>query len=371
MGDTPASGPTVAVKQAEQVAELVRNVELELIYALKRTVTEQMGASAYQALQLADLSVLLARVNKILGRDWQTVLDEAQKVLDQARTAGQGQAKIDLGKHGRDQALPTQIAAGIELTAIDLLTALTGMTPLILREVADQYQKLMSGPVTSVTSGAFTRTQATEQALIEWARRGIPGFVDRGGRNWTMDAYAEMAVRTGGLNALREGYWATVRAGGEDLVAVTGHGYTCPKCATYQGKVLSLGRTPPGVHMYEDILNPGTQIPVEVAATVDEATKDGLFHPNCAHSTYLYIPGASTTFQGPPNVETYEKSQQQRALEVEVRRVKREMAAAITEDTLQTLRADKRELQTQIRELVAQNPMLARKPLREQIKTAH
>lgn len=359
-------------KHAQKVAELVRNVELELIYALKRQILNDLGANSYQVTQLVDLSRLLARVNRILGNDWEHILDEAQKVLDDAVKAGQGQARVDLKKLGIDTAsLPSTIAMAIQMTAMDTLAALTGMRPLILREFVDAYQKLMAGPVTSVVTGAFTRIQATEQALIAWARNGIPGFVDRGGRYWSMDAYAEMAVRTGAANAMREAHASTLRANGEDLVQITGHGYTCPKCAKYQGRILSLGGTPPGDYLIPHATHVDQLVPVHVEATIQEATADGLYHPNCAHTQILYLPGITSGYDAPPNVATYEKSQDQRALEREVRRVKRELAAAFQPETLQELRAEKAQLQKQIRELVADNPMLTRKPVREQIKTAH
>lgn len=358
-------------KHAQKVADLVRSVELQLIAALKTQIVQGNGANGYQVRQLIDLSRALAHAEQILGGDWERVINEAQTVLNQAVEAGQGQARVDLKKLGIGPTLPGGLALGIEMTALDTLAALTGMKPIILREFVDAYQALMTGPVTGVVSGSFTRLEATQQALLAWARQGIPGFIDRGGREWSMDAYAEMAVRTGAANAMREGHAATLKAAGEDLIQITGHGYTCPKCAKYQGKILSLGGTSPGVYLLPHATNPNELIPVHVEATIQEATADGLYHPNCAHTQILYLPGITTPYDAPANVETYDKSQDQRALEREVRRVKRELAAAFLPETVADLRREKARLQKRIRELVASNPMLTREPTREQIKTAH
>lgn len=356
---------------AEQVAELVRGIELELIHAIRDSVYADMGASWYQVDQLARIATVRARVERILGRNWEQVLDRAQTVLNEARDAGQGQALRDLKNAGLSDLLPPSQAFGVEAIALDMLTGLSGIPAVILRQIPDAYQKIMAGPVSAVTTGSFTRVQATDQALRDWARNGVPGFIDRGGRNWSMDAYTEMAVRTGCMNAMREGHAFTMRQMGQDLIQVTGHGYTCPICGKYQGKVLSLGSTPPGKHLIEHATQDGVFVEVEVFATVAQATEEGLYHPQCGHSNVGFFPGLTTPYTAPPNVATYEKSQQQRALEVEVRKVKRELAASIDPDAQKALRKQKYGLQKQIRELVDENPMLARKPRREQIRTAH
>jgi hypothetical protein len=240
-----------------------------------------MGAKAYTVQRLAELAVVRARVEATLGGSFDKVIAEAEEVLKAAREAGQGQAITDLKAAGLPTGLPPQMNMALSMTAMDTIAAITGMKPLILREFVDAYQALMAGPVSMVTAGAVTRVEATQAALREWAYKGVAGFVDRGGREWSPDAYAEMAVRTGGMNAMREGYAATLKAVGEDLVRVTGHGYTCEKCAKYQGRILSLtGATPNGrqqvLHATED-----RTIWIEVTASVQEATADGLFHPNC------------------------------------------------------------------------------------------
>lgn len=364
-------GPDAVTLWAEKVAELVREVELELIRLVKKSVAADMGASAYTVGRLAEIALVYARAQQMLGRDWQQVIAEAEEILLSAQQAGQGNAVTDLLNSGIAAKFPPQMTLAVEMTAMDTLTAITGMPPLILRQVSDAYQSLMAGPVSMVSTGAVTRIQATEAALQKWARNGIPGFIDRAGREWSMDAYAEMAVRTGAMNAMREGYAGTLTLNGMDLIRVTGHGYTCPACGRWQGKVLSLtGETPTGwqhmLHAVED-----RYVSVHVAGTVQEATDDGLFHPNCAHSTGLYLPGVTTLYKGPENAPTYEASQKQRAMEVEIRKLKRELAASLTPESETQIHSQIRGVQKNIRELLDEHPMLQRKPIREQIKTAH
>ena len=364
-------GPSAPAAWAQSVGSLLRDVELELIRMIRDSVSKDLGANRYTVQRLAELAVVRARVEAQLGRSFDQVIAEAEEVLKAARAAGQGQAITDLRNAGLPTGLPPQMAMALSATAMDTIAAITGMKPLILREFVDAYQTLMAGPVSMVATGAVTRVEATQAALREWAYNGVAGFVDRGGREWSPDAYAEMAVRTGGMNAMREGYAMTLRAVGEDLVRVTGHGYTCPKCAKYQGKILSLtGRTPNGrqqvMHATED-----RYIWIEVTASVQEATADGLWHPNCGHGQNLFLPGITTLYDGSPNLETYDASQAQRNLELEIRKLKRELAASFTPEAKTEVNSKIRVRQKQIRELVNDHPMLTRKRRREQIKTAH
>ena len=371
---TPTSGGLDASRVEEWAritATLTRDVELQLIRIIKNSVARNMGAGRWEVGRLAELATVQAHMLQLLGDKWEHIIDEANQVLQAAHDAGQSQAVTDLEAAGLPATLPTSMGNAIALTARDILSPLMGIPTVILRSTSDIYQMLMAGPVTMVTTGALTRVDATQEALIRWARNGIPGFVDKAGRQWSMDAYAEMAVRTGGMNAMREGYASTLTMSGMDLVRVTGHGYTCPKCAKYQGQVLSLtGNTPNGpqrvLHATED-----RHVTVNVVASIPQATEDGLFHPNCGHSHNLYLPGVTTLNRPPANNGTYVASQQQRALELDVRKLKRELAAAFTPEKQTELRRKIRGRQTQIRELVDSHSMLKRKPLREQIKTAH
>lgn len=366
-----ALGPNAVNAWAESAGTLLRDAELELIRLIRDSVERGLGANRYSVQRLAELAVVRARVEEILGRSFDDVIREAEAVLKAAREAGQGQAITDLRNAGLATGLPQQMNFALSMTAMDTIAAITGMKPLILREFVDAYQSIMAGPVSMVTTGAVTRVDATQAALREWAYKGVPGFVDRGGRAWSPDAYAEMAVRTGGMNAMREGYAMTLRTVGEDLVRVTGHGYTCPKCAKYQGKILSLtGKTPNGrnrvLHATED-----RYVWIEVTASLAEAVADGLFHPNCGHGQSLFLPGITTLYDEPPNLPTYEASQVQRALELDIRKLKRELAASFTPEAKTEVNRKIRARQAQIRELVNDHTMLTRKRWREQIKTAH
>jgi hypothetical protein len=94
---------------------------------------------------------------------------------------------------------------------------------------------------------------------------GISALVDAAGRAWAPDTYANMLVRTQLMIARNSGMMNAQTAVGNDLVEVSSHGAT-DVCGDWEGEILSITGNTPGY------------------STVDEATDDGLFHPNCQHS---------------------------------------------------------------------------------------
>jgi hypothetical protein len=94
---------------------------------------------------------------------------------------------------------------------------------------------------------------------------GISALVDSSGRQWSPDVYASMLTRTQLTTARNNGMMNAQQSVGQDLVEVSSHGAT-DVCADWEGEILSISGNDPGY------------------SSVDDATADGLFHPNCQHS---------------------------------------------------------------------------------------
>ena len=189
----------------------------------------------------------------------------------------------------------------------------------ILRNVDDAYREVMAETATGLLSGVDTRITASQKMMDKLAARGITSFTDKAGRQWQMDSYTEMAMRTATAHAAIEGHIQTQESFGMDLMKVSSIGTTCPICAKWQGVVLSISGKTPGYH------------------TVDEARADGLFHPNCKHTITMFDPEIDGEGQKEPNSEAviekatarYGLIQQQRHNERNIRYWKRREAASI------------------------------------------
>jgi len=104
-----------------------------------------------------------------------------------------------------------------------------------------------------------------------WARQGVTGFVDRAGRNWEIESYAEMTTRTAGGRAMMEGSIDQYQSEGRNFVIVSDSPEECKQCRPFEGKGLSLDGS--GI---------GTKVGgILIVDTLRGATSKGLFHANC------------------------------------------------------------------------------------------
>ena len=184
-----------------------------------------------------------------------------------------------------------------------------------------------------------------QNAINEFAGRGVTGFTDKAGRRWGLYEYANMAMRTAIHRAGLQATIDTMRASGYDLAYTTRHPGACPLCEKWYGTILSISGNDP--------THPSLQ----------GAMDQGLFHPNCADVLQVYFPGVSDLTAGTgeytpeQSAERYAASQRQRALEREIRKWKRMQAAAITPEQERVAKAHIDRLQRQLRTLTGETKL--------------
>ncbi len=195
---------------------------------------------------------------------------------------------------------------------------------------------------------------AAQAQAVTWRRfvaRGVTGFTDKSGRDWSLSAYVEMAVRTAAARAYRDSHMQVMRVAGVHYFTVPPHTHTCPQCFPWQHTVIA----------EED---DGSGFP-----TLDEAIAAGLFHPNCRCTLVPWFPNVSPHPDGaswtPADAARYAASQKQRALEREVRKAKAAADHALTPEARSAARRDVRTWQGRIRDHLTQHPGLPRQYRRE------
>lgn len=122
-------------------------------------------------------------------------------------------------------------------------------------------RKMIAAEAQNGVSEADITAKITD--LIE--SNGIFGLVDKAGRQWSPDDYADMLVRTKMVEARNNGLMNSLLSVGQDLVMVSSHGAT-DKCREWEGRILSIAG---GNELYP---------------SVADAYAGGLFHPRCKHS---------------------------------------------------------------------------------------
>lgn len=132
-------------------------------------------------------------------------------------------------------------------------------------------EALTQNLVKGITAGeALRQVKNTIKTTLQ--EQGLGALIDKGGKTWQLDTYAEMLFRTKAVEARNRGLINRVVENGYDLVEVSSHPTSCELCAPWQGKILSSTGATRGY------------------PTVREAESDGLFHPNCRHAINVLIP---------------------------------------------------------------------------------
>ncbi|EAC2876347.1 minor capsid protein [Listeria monocytogenes] len=175
----------------------------------------------------------------------------------------------------------------------------------ISEDIANYWQKIAPSKYKQVVketkdnNGILKYAIAT--SLINVLGDGIRNVIDQSGRKYRSGAYMEMASRVAffnvGLNAMKR----VLGRYEHELVQVSAHVRSCPRCAPWQGEVLSVN--------YES----------NEYKTLQEAENDGLFHPNCHHFLYSYFEGDETDEPIPYDEEEYEAQSKQRYYERGIR----------------------------------------------------
>lgn len=181
-------------------------------------------------------------------------------------------------------------------------------------------QTVLDESVQKVMDGE-TFNKAVISAIKQMADEGVPAFVDRAGRKWSAEAYSSMYTRTNIHNMSIDVVMKRNEDYDNDLFEVSKHAGARPKCAPWQGKIVSKANK-------RGYVTDGNGKKVRYIALSDTSygEPDGLLGINCGHQLYPFIPNVSiddikplTAEQIKANDKVYRESQQQRAIEREIR----------------------------------------------------
>ena len=309
--------------------------------------------AAWAQRKLAQVQKVQAEVERALGALEERSLEERVKLIWAAHDEGADGLWRELGLEGEPSGRAQAVTALID----DIDGRFSELHRRILRDATDAYREVLAQALAMPVLGVETTQQAIARALNQFADRGITAFVDRAGRRWGMAEYAEMAVRTGMMNAALAGYTQEALAHDEDLVIISDHADECPLCAPWERKVLSLT----GAQLYHP----------DCDGALGDARAAGLFHPNCLHAMTVYVPGLTVKSGSKPgrtaemDADGYKARQDQRYMERTVRKWKRRQAAATTPQDERIAKAYVSAWQSKLRNLVAENAKLPRKYNRE------
>lgn len=188
-------------------------------------------------------------------------------------------------------------------------------------------QQALNASTFSVASGSEARTTALRRTIKQLADQGITGYIDAGGHKWSPEAYINMDIRTTVHNAAVQGQKARSADYQVTTFLVSSHSGARPLCYPYQGKVFSWDGSEGTVYDLD-----GNPYHYESIYNTSYGEPAGLFGINCGHSPITFVDGYTVPRLDPPeneeeNNRIYRESQQQRAIEREIRGAKTEALA--------------------------------------------
>ncbi|MDD5220649.1 MAG: hypothetical protein PHV11_08790 [Candidatus Bipolaricaulis sp.] len=171
-------------------------------------------------------------------------------------------------------AVPTELSAlhteSINLLGENLATRMGDALNIVGRTTDDVFRQAGLNALQETTILGETRREATRVMVNDLLDKGVTCFVDKAGKEWTLENYSSMVAETTTGEVQREGTINRMAELGDDLVQVSTHGDPCPLCEPWEGVVLSISGETEGY------------------PTVDEAEAAGLFHPRCLHVLMPY-----------------------------------------------------------------------------------
>ena len=323
-------------------SELFYEMETELLKNLVRYLSKgSVGSAQWQLDKLHDMGKLKSVNANTIAKYSREAIKEAEREIQRATI--RGASVIDKASEGHTDKLNMAVPANADERILKTAQSWSNIaanglnrvgTSLLNKSVAMYQQGIDSASraVAEQVTGAITGRQAIAQMCTEWSRTGIGALVDKSGRTWTPEAYAQTLVRTNMRNATTESQLERMDELDEDLIEVSSHAGARPLCAPYQGHVYS--RT-----------GKSTQYPSLDSTSYGEPA--GLFGINCGHVMYPYFPGTKQTYKPTDdesqNAEDYKRSQKQRQIERSIRSAKRELELQkINGDTAAVSRAQER-----------------------------
>lgn len=240
----------------------------------------------------------------------------------------------------------------------------------LVQNIAQEAWSILNSGAGGVVSGIEARQQAVRRCVRQLNDKGIPAFVDKRGREWTPEAYVNMAMRNTARSAAEEVQDARIKDAGCNLIQIDSHSGARPKCAKDQGKIFDLNN---GSGYTEDLH--GKKIRYYPWKSSSYGEPDGILGINCRHHKWPFIPGVNVQRYFPTedmdaNDKLYKQTQVQRVLERDVRKQKREcmmLDAAGDQDGFEEAAVKLKSKEAQLKDYVDKNSQLHRRRDREQV----
>ena len=363
---------------SKELAAIFEEIEIKLISSFKRNLEKHkqwekdldFDWTAWQALKIKGLERFRKENADILSEYTDVISAETRKMLEEQFAEGEDLEAQQLEEYGFTETTNDNFFEIFDEKIESLIEEVQGKETTaekaVLRMMDDVYRQTLIKAETAVTTGSQTIPQAIEEAVREFAKKGINCIEYRDGRRVNIADYVYMALRTANTRANLLGQAKQRMALGIDTVRVSSYNACSETCLPWQG----------GIYI-DDVFAPfdgeivgdkGKSKNGKWYTLLSVAVRAGLFHPNCRHSLTTYVEGAKES----PKVdeekarENYKLEQQQRTLERKLRYWKRRLEAESDPVLKEGLKNQVKKARNNLRSFVDEHKdVLRRDPWRE------
>lgn len=369
---------------SQPIINIYSQIELDLIKDIARRfdVNDDIGGTMeWQLKKLDELGMLNSDTVKTIAKYSDKSEAEIYKMLEKSQFANIDMSDFEMAyEQGQITINPANIkdnSAFSEVLALsykELSNTYRLIQTKAIESAKQAYMDIINRSYVEVATGTYDYQTSIKRAVKEMARNGISGATYK--RNGKLIQYSiEATVRRDTLTAVHKlankSSEIICDELGAEYVEISSHlgARTHPtnpiaNHAGWQGKVFKIN----GSDKYAN-LKESTGYPDDIL---------GLGGVNCRHRMFPFFPGISTPnpirFDEEENRRVYELSQQQRAMERRMRRLKKEQAAAKAigdEETVAKLKAEILDQSNRIDNFCNENGLRrdhSRELVKEQIK---
>lgn len=317
----------------DALVELYAQAEIDILADMARRISTYdyfIPAAEFQFRKLQEMGLLhdeilkkLSAMTGITTQELKDLIEEAGAVTLKADDSIYRKAGLKPTPLDASPALQAVIAAGIENTS-GLFRNLTRTTA---NTAAKQFEDALDRAYLQITTGAFDYNSAIRSAVKDLSTKGVAVIQYPSGHTDYMEVAVRRAVVTGVNQTAGKLQDARAEEMNCDLVETTAHAGARPEHAIWQGQIFSRSGTHP---KYPDFVQ-----------STGYGTGPGILGYNCRHNYFPFIEGVSEPayskaaldemnapkyeYNGQKLTE-YEATQQQRHIERQIRRWKREEA---------------------------------------------
>lgn len=199
----------------------------------------------------------------------------ARQAVSQALTDGDTLARADVKRLGAqvtplgEQTWHTVNREAAEAAGDQLTMELRNARQVVAASTNDLFRREAARETVRALTGVEGSPAAARRQLVKDLRaRGLTAFVDRAGRRWKLQDYADMAVRTATRTAVVTGQIQRLAAHNIALARVSSHASACQICQPHEDRLIDITGTGRSEFLGEPVAD-GPLPP---------------FHPRCAHT---------------------------------------------------------------------------------------